>query len=133
VPEGTKSGGRGYSSSLFSPRDLIDKLPVRTEKNVKDSDGTLILTVRPVNGGTARTLAAVQKLKKVYVEMDLSYGGGPDAVKAWLKANQIKTLNVAEPRESEVQCPSRASSCRELCCYRKPNPFLFDLRCLSAG
>jgi hypothetical protein len=40
---------------------------VRTERNVKDSDGTLILTVGSVTGGTARTVTAAQKFKKVYL------------------------------------------------------------------
>ena len=44
--------------------------PVRTEKNVNDSDGTLILKVGPVTGGTARTVKAAKKLKI----LDLSSG-----------------------------------------------------------
>jgi hypothetical protein len=68
---------------------------VRTERNVKDSDGTLILTVGSVTGGTARTVTAAQKFKKVYLEVDLSHEGDPEAVRAWLKAKRIKTLNVA--------------------------------------
>ncbi len=76
--------------------------PVRTERNVKESDGTLILTVGPVTGGTARTVKAAQKLKRVHLEIDLSHGGDPEAVKAWLEANRITILNVAGPRESEA-------------------------------
>ncbi len=76
--------------------------PVRTERNVKDSDGTLILTVGPVTGGTARTVKTAQKSKKPYLEIDLSETGDPEAVRVWSKANQIKTLNVAGPRESEA-------------------------------
>jgi hypothetical protein len=75
---------------------------VRTERNVKDSDGTLILTVGPFTGGTARAVTAAEKFKKVYLKIDLSHEGDPEAVRAWLKANQIKTLNVAGPRESEA-------------------------------
>ena len=69
---------------------------------MKDSDGTLILTVGPVTGGTARTVKVAEIVKKPYLMIDLSHGGDLEPVRVWLKANQIKTLNVAGPRESEV-------------------------------
>jgi hypothetical protein len=75
---------------------------VRTERNVKDSDGTLILTVGPVRGGTARTVKAAEKVKKPYLVIDLSETRGPEVVRGWLQINKIKTLNVAGPRESEA-------------------------------
>lgn len=75
--------------------------PVRTEMNVRDSDGTLILTWGPVTGGTARTLKFAQKFKKPYLVVDLSKGGDPASVKEWWQNNKIKILNVAGPRESK--------------------------------
>jgi hypothetical protein len=97
VPEGTKSGRRGYSSSFFPRRDLTDKLPGEDGEECEGFG-------RDANphGGTVRTVTAAEKFKKVYLKIDLSHEGDPEAVRAWLKANQIKTLNVAGPRESEA-------------------------------
>jgi len=75
---------------------------VRTEKNVRDSDGTLVLTWGPPKGGTARTLVLAQKLSKPFWVIDLSRGKDPSAVKEWKQMNKVKILNVAGPRESEV-------------------------------
>jgi hypothetical protein len=99
------SKGRRAEDGIIPPHYPLQETSstsyqVRTERNVKDSDGTLILTAGPVTGGTARTVKAAQKFKKVYLEIDLSHGGDPEAVRVWLQANPIKTLNVAGPRES---------------------------------
>lgn len=75
---------------------------VRTEKNVRDSEGTLIFTWGPPKGGTARTLMLAQKLRKPFVVIDLSRGKDPSAAKEWKQKNKLKILNVAGPRESEV-------------------------------
>jgi hypothetical protein len=75
---------------------------VRTEKNVLDSDGTLILTFGPVSGGTAYTVKLAKKHKKPYLIVDLSLPSDPKPALAWLLQNEIETLNVAGPRESKV-------------------------------
>jgi hypothetical protein len=77
--------------------------PVRTERNVKDSDGTLVLTEGPPSGGTARTIALAKKYKKPCLVIDLAKDGSPDTVTKWVQANRIQILNVAGPRESK--CP----------------------------
>ncbi len=75
---------------------------VRTEKNVTDSDGTLILTHGPVTGGTAYTVKLARKHKKPYLIVDLALPSDPKPALAWLLQNEIETLNVAGPRESKV-------------------------------
>jgi len=77
--------------------------PVRTEANVKDSDGTLILTRGPVTGGTAKTLKLAKKLRKPHLVIDLAGGGEPESVKKWVVESGVRILNVAGPRESK--CP----------------------------
>ena len=76
--------------------------PVRTEMNVSDSDGTLILTWGPPTGGTATTLKLAKKFKKPYLVVNLSKNHDPLFVIEWTKTNKIKVLNVAGPRESKT-------------------------------
>ena len=73
----------------------------RTEWNVRDSDGTLILHKGPIEGGTALTgkLAADYGRPCLMVELGVHEDIGP--VQQWLEANNIRILNVAGPRESK--------------------------------
>jgi hypothetical protein len=73
----------------------------RTKLNVRDSDGTLILTVGPPIGGTAYTLECARELKKPYCLIDLLQTPQPDEVRRWLEVQRITVLNVAGPRQSQ--------------------------------
>jgi predicted Rossmann-fold nucleotide-binding protein len=85
--------------------------PVRTEKNVKESDGTLVLTEGPPSGGTARTIELAKKHKKPCLVIDLGQEESPESVAKWVRENGIRTLNVAGPRESK--CPGIHGRVRE--------------------
>jgi len=74
---------------------------VRTEKNVKEADGTLILTRGLAGGGTALTIHFAQKHHKPHLVVDLSAETGPEKVRDWIDNNRIRVLNVAGPRETE--------------------------------
>ncbi len=77
--------------------------PVRTEKNVRESNGTLVLTrLGQARAGTALTIKFAQKQKKPYLVISLSRGSDLETVKKWIGANHVRVLNVAGPRESEV-------------------------------
>ena len=78
------------------------KYQVRTEKNITESDGTLVLTEGRLTGGTALTIKLAQEFKKPYMVVDLAQGGNAVSVRAWIEAYKIETLNVAGPRESKV-------------------------------
>ena len=73
----------------------------RTERNVRDSDGTLILHKGPLEGGTALTgdLAALHGRPCLSVELGDDEEVEP--VRKWFEAHQIRILNVAGPRESK--------------------------------
>jgi hypothetical protein len=75
---------------------------VRTEKNILDSDGTLILTRGSPKGGTALTIKLARVHRKAFMVIDLSMGKNFPSVRDWSQAHQIKILNVAGPRESEA-------------------------------
>ncbi len=75
----------------------------RTEWNVRDSDGTLVLTVGKPSGGTALTIAFARKLRKPCLVVDLREAQPElDKITGWLKANNIAVLNVAGPRASHA-------------------------------
>jgi hypothetical protein len=75
--------------------------PERTECNIRDSDGTLVLTLGRPDGGTALTIGLTRRLKKPCKIVKLSDEPEVEAVRTWLQAKQIQMLNVAGPRESE--------------------------------
>jgi hypothetical protein len=74
----------------------------RTIQNVIDSDGTLVLTVGTIRGGTLMTKNAAQKRKKPHLVVDLKQPAEIKAVVDWMKDNEIRVLNVAGPRASQA-------------------------------
>ena len=52
----------------------------RTEWNVRDSDGTLILTIGEPSGGTAHTIECALAQAKPYFVLDLEAAGGVTVV-----------------------------------------------------
>lgn len=72
----------------------------RTLWNIRDSDGTLVLTRARPRGGTALTARAAAVARPRLI-VDPSDTGAMRRVHAWLAANRIKWLNVGGPRASE--------------------------------
>lgn len=77
--------------------------PQRTEWNVRDADGTLILTRGQPDGGTALTVELAHRLRKPVSVVDLADPIEMESVWEWVRSHHIATLNVAGPRESS--CP----------------------------
>ena len=78
--------------------------PVRTEKNVVDSDGTLILSHGPLTGGTEYTREMAIRHDKPWLHIDLDQTAAYQAATAinnWILQKKIQILNVAGPRASE--------------------------------
>src|SRR5262245_8451671 len=74
--------------------------PQRTEWNVRDSDGTLVLTRGDPDRGTALTIELAAAHGKPCLVVDLDRPAGVDEVRAWGRAHRVGVLNVAGPRES---------------------------------
>ncbi len=72
----------------------------RTEWNVREGDGTLILTRGAPSGGTAFTLELARRLGRPALVLDLAERPDPAAARAFCADHAIGTLNVAGPRES---------------------------------
>jgi hypothetical protein len=73
---------------------------VRTEQNVIDSEGTLILYRRALSGGTELTHRLAIKHSRPHLLVDLETQPDPAEARQWIRANGISVLNVAGPRES---------------------------------
>jgi Circularly permutated YpsA SLOG family len=78
--------------------------PQRTEWNVRDSDGTLIILDGEPDRGTRLTIERAARNKKPFLIVNLAEHPDPAAVHAWAAANGIEILNVAGPRASS--CPA---------------------------
>ena len=76
----------------------------RTEKNVVDSDGTVVFTYGRPTGGSKVTVKYAGKHKKPCLCIDLDVGSAEQMVEKlnqWIKQNQIEALNVAGSRGSK--------------------------------
>lgn len=75
----------------------------RTEWNVRDSDGTLILNQGPLSGGTFLTWKKAQAFNKCCLIIPLSNHADYETVWNWIHEHHIQILNIAGPREDENQ------------------------------
>lgn len=76
----------------------------RTDKNVIDSDGTLIISNGPLSGGSEYTREMALKHRKPHLHIDLnetSISSAAKSAREWVRKNRIEILNVAGPRSSE--------------------------------
>lgn len=98
--------GRKAEDGPLDPRYPLTETPSddywqRTEWNVRDSDGTLVLTRGKPTEGTAFTLELTKKLRKPCLALDLNDAPSEAAVRSWATAHKVSVLNVAGPRESK--------------------------------
>ncbi len=87
----------------------------RTERNVLDSDGTLLVTRGAPTGGSALTAALARRHGRPCLHVDLAQTPQPAAaaaVRAWLASHRVARLNVAGPRASHA--PQIADDVRAL-------------------
>ena len=101
--------GRRTEDGSLPPNYQLQEMPTeeydaRTEKNVLDSDGTLIISRGSPTGGTDYTRKMALKHGKQLLHIDLLLGQRPsDAgslVASWIEMSHIEILNVAGPRAS---------------------------------
>lgn len=91
---------------------------VRTERNVVESDGTVLITEGKPTGGSALTRAMARKHRRPFLHLDLAAGPGhgdaepASLLRNWLRTHSIRILNVAGSRESK--CPGIADKVRHL-------------------
>jgi hypothetical protein len=115
APKGFQtSAGPAYLLAAFGLKDS-GTLQTRTKQNIKDSDGTVILTVSARSPGSVLTRRLCSELNKPYLDLDIAevYAalGGTGWVPGlsihelgrtlseFIQTHQISTLNVAGNRE----------------------------------
>ena len=99
--------GRLAEDGVIDARYPLKETPLedytqRTEWNVRDADGTLILSWEKPTGGTAFTIACARKLKKPCLVLDLHKETDKKKFQTWLRKHNVHILNIAGPRESHA-------------------------------
>lgn len=115
IPHGgwCPKGRRAEDGPIPETFDLIEtasfNYAIRTEKNVVQSDGTLILFRNVITRGTGLTVKFAKRHQRPYLCIDLAEIPDTDAdateaasqeILGWLTKENINVLNVAGPRES---------------------------------
>ena len=80
-----------------------DRYEQRTQWNVRDSDGTVILTLAAaLTGGSRTTAECAEALGRpcLHVSRAADGDGAADAVRRFVETHRIRVLNVAGPRAS---------------------------------
>jgi len=85
-----------YQLTELDSRDYA----VRTERNVLDSDGTLILFRHDLTGGTLLTYRLAKQWKKPLMRVRLERPIDYASIAAWISRHQLRILNIAGPRGS---------------------------------
>jgi len=99
--------GRRAEDGPIPDRYPLDETPreeyaQRTAWNVRDSDGTLIVTDGTMEGGTERTVQEARNRDKPVLHVRTSDPVPVEMIRAWREDNDLRVLNVAGPRESEA-------------------------------
>jgi hypothetical protein len=104
IPKGRKTE-EGVLPAKYQLQEMpTSSYPKRTEQNVIDSDGTLIISHGRLTGGSLFTLKMAKGHRRPCLHIDLSKGTAfEDAMKIniWIEDNQVEVLNVAGPRASK--------------------------------
>jgi hypothetical protein len=73
----------------------------RTRRNVMDSDGTVIFSIKPtLTGGSKRTAEFAREHRKPMLHIDAGAENPGETLRRFIESHSISVLNVAGPRES---------------------------------
>jgi len=110
IPHGGRiPKGRLTESGILPERYKLQEMPTgsypaRTEQNVIESDGTLIISHGKPSGSPKYSQEMALKYHRPYLHIDLNNNNAFDAAKhvyQWIKMHNIGSLNVAGSRASE--------------------------------
>jgi hypothetical protein len=102
--------GRRAEDGRIPDRYVLNEMPTadypaRTRKNIQEADATLVFTLWKSTPGTALTQRLVEELDACAMFWLVPDDADLQALAAkqiadWIRANEVRTLNVAGPRES---------------------------------
>jgi hypothetical protein len=104
VPKGRLAEDGPLPDSYALHEMPTNSYPARTERNVIDSDGTLIVSHGKPTGGSDLTRKFAIKHGRSWLQIDLNQTDHTDAaakIKEWIVQEEIAILNVAGPRASK--------------------------------
>ena len=104
VPKGRKTESGPLPNRYQLQEMETGSYPDRTEKNVFDSDGTLIFSHGKLAGGSALTLRMAKKHGRPWLHVDLDRVNTLDAahlINSWIIRYGVRILNVAGPPGSK--------------------------------
>ncbi len=97
----------GSLPNVYNLKEMpTNSYPKRTEQNVIDSDGTMIISHGKLAGGSDYTQIMAKKHGSPWIHIDLNRTTGLDAslkISTWIIENSILMLNVAGSRASQDQ------------------------------
>lgn len=104
VPKGRKTEDGTLLEKYHLQEMATGSYSKRTEKNVLNSDGTLIVSHGLLTGGSALTTGFAEHHGKPWIHIDLETTSYPEAanmIREWIKRKSIKVMNVAGARASK--------------------------------
>jgi len=107
VPRGRKTENGILPSKYHLKETATLNYSERTQKNILNADGILILSHGELGGGSAFTRDFAKARSRPCMHIDLTEIKDAEAVaiiQTWLSENSILTLNVAGPRSTEDPC-----------------------------
>jgi len=106
VPKGRKTEDGTLPEEYHLQEMPTGEYSERTQKNILDSDGTLIISHGRLTGGSSLTRELAKRHNRPCLHVDLETTNINDAankVRKWIDMKHIRVLNVAGPRASKDQ------------------------------
>ena len=113
IPKGRKTEDGPLPDKYQLQEMTTSSYPKRTEKNVIDSDGTLIISHGKLTGGSVLTRKIATFKGRPWLHIDLNMVNAFDAaniISPWIGMNDIEILNVAGSRASKDSGIYRATT-----------------------
>ena len=82
--------------------------PIRTEGNVRDSDGTVVVYSEKLGRGTQLTIQFADDHNKPVFRVDLDDPPDAEAFREWVESNNIQVVNIAGSSKSTTYDPTVA-------------------------
>ena len=98
VPKGRRAEDGPIPSRYHLEEMPTESYPKRTEKNLREADGTLVLTHGPATGGSKLTVDFAARFQRKVLHIDLLRTSAFQAIRTvseWITEHDIEVLNVA--------------------------------------